>query len=215
VDVSAQPELVAREPTVRVLILNAGKATRLDGHDKLFVEAGGVPVHEWHRRAYDGLDVALVTRTGKATPDWITRVHRHDASDGPLGAVNSYLQAYDDDKELLVVYADTLIAKQDLPDGDWVGVSLLLQRRWDHVNRYGQWVNDILPQQVGVGVYRFADLDLLRRCIESLDIKLDHHLPDLLNLYAASRYLAPFTLVGWHDAGDWAALSRVPNIRSL
>lgn len=200
---------------MRVLILNAGKSTRLDGRDKMFVEAGGVPVHQWHRRAYDGLDVALVTRSDAETPSWIERVHRHDEADGPLGAVASYLNAYDDDDELLVVYADTLIAKQDFPDGDWVGVSLLLDRTWDHVNRYGQWVKDVLPTQVGVGVYRFADLTLLRRCIESLGTKPDYHLPDLLNLYGATRYLTPFTLVGWHDAGDWAALSRVPNIRSL
>lgn len=200
---------------MRVLILNAGNSTRLDGQDKLYVQAGGVRVHDWHRRAYADHEVALVTRSDRETPDWITRVHRHDEADGPLGAVASYLDAYHDDEELLVVYADTLIAKQDLGDGNWVGVSLLLDRTWDHVNRYGQWVKDVLPTEVGIGLYRFSDLDLLRRCLDELGTQADQHLPVLLNLYGRSAYISPRTIVGWHDAGDWAALARIPNIRSL
>jgi hypothetical protein len=40
--------------------------------------------------------------------------------------------------------------------------------------------------------------------------KDDHHLPDLLNLYQARVYTTQVQIVGWHDAGDPAALARVP-----
>lgn len=203
--------MVARESTVRVVILNAGRSTRLGGRDKLHVMAGGAPVHEWHKRAYADHDVALVTRSdNEPAPGWISRVVQHDAYDGPLGALAAYLGTYDDDKELLVAYADTLIARQDLPGGDWVGVSTLNDHTWDHLDSHGRWVKAVLPIQVGIGLYRFADLELLGACIERLGIHEDSHLPDLLNLYGERQHLRSVTVVGWHDAGDPIRLARVP-----
>ena len=50
----------------RLVILSAGKATRLEGKNKLLVEADGVPVHEWHRRAKQSLITDVVVHNGQA-----------------------------------------------------------------------------------------------------------------------------------------------------
>ena len=216
-DVPAQPEVVAREPTVRALIISAGKSTRLGGKQKLLLTAGGTPVHEWHRRALIDYKTAVVVRPEDdaevaATLTWADRIVPHAKTDGPVGAIAAYLQVFADDTELLVVYADTLIQPQPLPTGDWVGVSRLTDRTWDHLNAYGVWVKEALPTMVGIGLYRFADIEQLRRAIATLGDKEDQHLPDLLNLYKAQVYTPQVPIAGWHDAGDPTALARVPNV---
>jgi hypothetical protein len=208
---------VARELTVRALILSAGKSTRLGGKQKLLVTAGGIPVHEWHRRALTDYKTAVVVRPEDdaevaATLTWADRIVPHGKTDGPVGAIAAYLRLFDDDTELLVVYADTLIPAQPLPSGDWVGVSPLTDRTWDYQNKYGVWTRGELPAVVCIGLYRFTDLHELRRAISELGGKEDHHLPDLLNLYQARVYTTQAQITGWHDAGDPAALARVPQV---
>lgn len=216
-DLPAQPEVVAREPTVRALILSAGKSTRLGGKQKLLLTAGGIPVHEWHRRALIDYKTAVVVRPEDdaevaATLTWADRIVPHAKTDGPVGAIAAYLRLFDDDTELLVVYADTLIQPQPLPTGDWVGVSRLTDRVWDYPNKYGVWTRGELPATVCIGLYRFTDLHELRRAINELGDTEDQHLPDLLNLYQGRVYTTQVPIIGWHDAGDPAALARVPNI---
>lgn len=208
---------MAREQTVRALILSAGKSTRLGGKQKLLVTAGGIPVHEWHRRALTDYKTAVVVRPEDdaevaAALTWADRIVPHGKTNGPVGAIAAYLRLFDDDTELLVVYADTLIPAQPLPPGDWVGVSRLTDRTWDHQNKYGVWVKEELPTMVAVGLYRFADLQELRRVMDEVGDKDDHHLPDLLNLYQARVYTTQVPITGWHDAGDPAALARVPQV---
>jgi hypothetical protein len=207
---------------VRVVLLNAGKSTRLGGHNKLFVNAGGVPVHRWHQRALADHEVALVTRTediprSLAELPWLTRVVGHDLLDGPLGALSAYLNAFNDDEQIAVLYSDTLFPEQPLPTGDWVGVAPLITRTWDHLVGAGEgrrWVKQTPDLDVGVGIYGFADLALLRDCIARLGTKEDAHLPELLNLYGARVGVGTHRIVGWHDAGDPDALSRVPSFDS-
>lgn len=219
-DLSAQSEVVAREPSVRALIVAAGKSTRLDGKQKLLVEAGGIPVHEWHRRALIGYKTALIVRPEDdaevaATVTWADRVLPHAKTDGPVGAMAAYLRVFSDDEDLLAIYADTLIDPQPLPDGDWVGVSRLTDRTWDYRNRYGIWVKEPLPTMIGIGMYRFTNMARLRDCLAELGTKEDQHMPDLLNLYGRTEYQPQREITGWRDAGDWAALSRIKNTRSL
>ena len=202
---------------MRALILSAGKSTRLGGKQKLLVTAGGIPVHEWHRRALTDYKTAVVVRPEDdaevaAALTWADRIVPHGKTNGPVGAIAAYLRLFDDDTELLVVYADTLIPAQPLPPGDWVGVSRLTDRTWDHQNKYGVWVKEELPTMVAVGLYRFADLQELRRVMDEVGDKDDHHLPDLLNLYQARVYTTQVPITGWHDAGDPAALARVPQV---
>ena len=205
---------------MRALILAAGKATRLDGKQKLLVDAGGVPVHEWHRRALTDYKTAIVVRAEDDAEvarevQWADRVIPHAKTDGPVGAMAAYLRLFDDDDELLVIYADTLIPPQWLPTGSWVGVSRLTDRTWDYQNGYGVWVKEPLPTHVGIGLYRFDRMDTLRECMARIGTQEDQHMPVLLNEYRRTEYQPPVLIEGWHDAGDWAALSRIPNIRSV
>ena len=218
-DLPTQPALVAREPIVRVVLLNAGKSTRLGGQNKLFVNAGGVPVHRWHERALADHQVALVTRTediaqSVAQLPWLTRVVGHDLLDGPLGALNAYLNAFKDDDQIAVLYSDTLFPEQPISPGDWVGVAALSSRAWDYRDRYRGWVHQPHPAEVAVGLYAFADLTRLRDCIARLGTKTDAHLPELLNLYGGGGGVGTHRVVGWHDAGDPDALARVPSFTS-
>lgn len=205
---------MARKPTVRVLILNAGKSTRLDGQNKLFVSAGGQPVFRWHLRAFADSRIAIVTKsediwvTTQAMPT-VDRIMAHDQTDGPAGALAAYLKLHDEES-LIVAYADTLIAPQPLPEGDWVGVAPLSNRTWDHRQPGGEWAKMVPAIRVGIGLYAFSDLDYLRACLSELGTRPDQHLPDLLNLYERERPMQDLPIAGWHDAGDYDALARVP-----
>lgn len=214
-DISVKPNVVAREQTVRIVLLNAGKSTRLDGQNKLFVYAGGQPVYRWHQRAYPDAEFAIVTnsddieQTRKAFPN-ADRIVAHDEIDGPAGALSAYLNAYDD-ASVIVLYADTLIAPQPIPEGDWVGVAPLSNRTWDHRQAGGEWAKVVPSIRVGIGLYSFAEADYLRECLASLGTRTDQHLPTILNAYERRRPMLDLEIAGWHDAGDYDALARVPS----
>jgi len=199
---------------VRIVILNAGKSTRLDGQNKLLVSAGGQPVYRWHLRAFADAHIAIVTKsedievTRQAMPT-VDRIIAHDQTDGPAGALAAYLQLHDDDN-LIVAYSDTLIGPQPLPEGDWVGIAPLSSRAWDYRQPGGEWAHLVPTICVANGLYAFSDLDYLRACLAELGTRPDQHLPDLLNLYERERPMHDLPIAGWHDAGDYAALARVP-----
>lgn len=203
---------------MRVVILNAGKSTRLGGKNKLLVEAGGAPVHRWHLAAHHDAKIAVVTNgreiaaTMEAMPE-VDHILAHDQQDGPVGALAAYL-AITKDEHLIVAYADTLIAPQILPLGDWVGVAPVIHRTWDHRQPDGTWAKVTPSLRVGIGLYAFADLGYLRDCIAELGTKNDQHLPVLLNLYERRHPMRDLEVVGWHDAGDPDALARVPTFRN-
>ena len=206
--------MVAREQTVRIIILNAGKSTRLDGQNKLFVSAGGQPVYRWHQRAFPDAALAVVTKTEdvettkRALPS-ADRIVAHDAVDGPAGALSAYLSAYED-ASVTVLYADTLIAPQPIPAGDWVGIAPLSNRTWDHRQPDGSWAKVIPSIRIGIGLYSFADVGYLRACLAELGTHADQHLPAILNFYERERPMQDIEIAGWHDAGDYDALARVP-----
>jgi CTP:molybdopterin cytidylyltransferase MocA len=102
----------ARESTV-IVILAAGKASRLGGTNKLLVEAAGMPVHEWHRRAVGNEPTYAVVRSDdvgrvlSAAP-WLSGVIPHDEADGPSGALLSASTSLPDGA-LTVLFSDTLL----------------------------------------------------------------------------------------------------------
>ena len=98
----------------RAVILAAGRSSRLGGTNKLLVEAGGRPVHEWHRKVLADYEVNVVVRPDDAQAvrdamPWVHLVVTHDRFDGPGGALHSYLERIDEPDGLLVLFADTLL----------------------------------------------------------------------------------------------------------
>lgn len=206
-----------------VVILAAGKSSRLGGVNKLMVNAGGLPVHEWHRRAFDGTDISIVVAKSsisaiKTVAPWATKVVGTTAFDGPVGALDAYLSAANPTTRLTVVFADTLIPPQPMPSGDWVGVAGAPSRRWDMPSR-GHWIRGVPRVPVCVGIYSFADIDVLREAIplaKSDAAKVgetDIPMTMLLNRYAQD--IPWFKVRGWHDAGDPAAIASVPDWKTV
>ena len=110
-----------------IVILAAGKATRLGGVNKLLVEAAGLPVHEWHRRAAGDQATYAVVRGEhekavlSAAP-WLTGVIPHDEADGPSGALLSASTGLPGG-DLTVLFADTLLPQVPTHHGNWLGVA--------------------------------------------------------------------------------------------
>jgi hypothetical protein len=143
---------------VRAVVLSAGKASRLGGVNKLLITAGDRPVYEWHRALLEGYRTAVVSRPADAGEiairlPWVDRVVGHPEPDGPVGALAAYLDAYPEDEDLLVLYADTLLVPQPLPGGDWVGVAPAPARRWDFPTDRGHWARGVIDVPVCVGIY--------------------------------------------------------------
>ncbi len=206
---------------MRAVVLSAGKASRLGGVNKLLITAGDRPVYEWHRALLEGYRTAVVSRPADAGEiairlPWVDRVVGHPEPDGPVGALAAYLDAYPEDEDLLVLYADTLLVPQPLPGGDWVGVAPAPARRWDFPTDRGHWARGVIDVPVCVGIYRFAYPAELRKAIvgaredaEAIGVS-DVPMTLLLNRYAREVSLPWNRIRGWHDAGDPEALSRVP-----
>lgn len=174
---------------------------------------------EWHRRFLDGFRIAVVAPARDAAGlaialPWVDRVLGHSRADGPVGALSAYLSAYPEDGEIVVVFADTLLAPQPLPNGDWIGVAESPQRRWDFPAGDGAYLRGSLSFPVCVGIYSFAWASKLREAVaeamEDATIHGEFDVPmiRLLNRYAPGLYQMPVR--GWHDAGDPEAIGRVP-----
>lgn len=209
-----------RIPTVRrAVILAAGKSTRLGGANKLLVEAGGVPVHRWHERLLRGIPTTVITRTedvnavAEAMP-W-ARVRAHDETDGPVGALRAHFSLGRwPVEETIVLFADTLLAPQPLPEGSWVGVAPAPARTWDLPSRWG-WTRGKPYLAVCVGIYAFAYPERLYDAIRSLQIGPEVSFSELLQRYASDTQLHQNTVRGWHDAGDPAAIAAVPDFEDV
>lgn len=199
----------------RAVILAAGRSTRLGGVNKLLVNAGGVPVHEWHRRALAGFKVGAVVRptdfheVSEAAP-WLDEVVGHERQDGPVGALLAYLN--DSNEPITVVYADTLLPQVPDEDDDWVGVAKAPGRVWDYWE--GEWTRGVPYVEVCVGAYRFNCVSCLRTTARNLVAKSDGetHMADLLRSYSDEHNVQRLPLEGWQDAGDPEAVARVKKI---
>ena len=198
----------------RAVILAAGRSSRLGGTNKLLVEAGGQPVHEWHRKALADYEVNVVVRPDDAQAvrdamPWVHLVVTHDRFDGPGGALHSYLERIDEPDGLLVLFADTLL--RTIPDdpGDWVGVATPPGRVWDYWD--GDWMRGVPRVNVCVGVYHFACTDCLMRSLALLveGLAVEVSFADLLRHYSREHYVDHTQINDWQDAGDPDALARV------
>lgn len=206
---------MAREQTrPRAVILAAGRASRLGGTNKLLVEAGGQPVHEWHRTALADYEVDVVVRPDDAQAvrdamPWVRRVVTHGDYDGPGGAVLGYLDRIDQPDELLVLFADTLLREVPSESGDWVGVATPPGRVWDYWD--GEWMRGTPAVQVCVGIYNFACMHCLTDTLAHLNERAESEVPfaDLLRTYSSEHYLVHKPITGWQDAGDPDAIARV------
>lgn len=201
-----------------IVILAAGKATRMHGLNKLLVIADCDPVHEWHRRAVGDRACAVVVNSKHAqqvrsAAPWISKVVTHDKHDGPAGALLEF------DKQsphgaLTVLFADTLLPRVPDTAGDWVGVAPAPWRAWDYYDRAAGWTRGTPSVLVCCGVYRFEDRDALRESlIEAMKPDGETHMADVLRSYAARRKLNELVVDGWQDAGDAEALKRVHKMR--
>lgn len=204
-----------------IVILAAGKATRLGGTNKLLVEAAGLPVHEWHRRAAGKQPTYAVVRRDdeksvlSAAP-WLAGVIPHDEADGPSGALLSASTTLPEGA-LTVLFADTLLPQVPTQDGDWVGVAAAPWRIWDYydASTEGGWTRGIPEVLVCCGIYRFTNRELLNDIC--YDLKLgstnEVHMADVLRSYAPRQPLTELIVTGWQDAGDPDALKRVQPIK--
>jgi len=203
-----------------IVILAAGKATRLGGTNKLLVEAAGMPVHEWHRRAVRNEPTYAVVRSDdvgrvlSAAP-WLSGVIPHDEADGPSGALLSASTSLPDGA-LTVLFADTLLPEVPKQEGDWVGVAPAPWRVWDYYEHgEGGWTRGVPQVLVCCGVYRFTNRQLLNDIC--YDLKLgstnEMHMADVLRSYAPHQPLTELIVRGWQDAGDSDALKRVQLIK--
>ena len=224
-DLSVDTRMEPRVATVKpVVILAAGRATRLGGVNKLMVTAGGLPVHEWHRRAFKGASISIVVhddavRSVESEVPWADAVIGTNKFNGPVGALDAYLRQTNQTDGLIVVFADTLIPPQPFPAGDWVGVAAAPSRRWDMPSPYGHWIRGIPRVPVCVGIYGFADTSVLRQSATAAHAdaatigEKETGMTMLLNRYGLD---IPWCKVrGWHDAGDPAAIASVPKWESV
>ena len=202
----------------RAIILAAGRATRLGGENKLLVNAGGVPVARWHERLLRGVPTTIVTRSEdvRAVADAATwaRVIPHDELDGPVGALKAYRSiARYPDEETIVLFADTLLVPQPLPNGSWVGLAPAPARVWDLPSPWG-WTRGKPTLLVCVGIYAFADPARLDAAIARLTVSPEVPFSELLDSYSLTTQLNSNTVRGWHDAGDRDAIARVPDFEA-
>lgn len=210
----------------RIVILSAGKSSRLGGRNKLSLTAGGLPVLEWHRRFAEGMQAAIVTRpedagaTALAAP-WADRVIGHSEFDGPVGALAAYLRTYPEKETLRVIFADTLLPPQPLPSVDFVGIAPAPARRWDLPNYEGTFVRGTPLVEVCIGLYQFSDHPALIRAAEKATRDASCHGESevgfyrLLNHYHSEQGLFHRRVRGWWDCGDEDARRRVPAWESV
>lgn len=199
-----------------VVILAAGRATRLGGRSKLLVEAAGVMVADWHRAAIGRHQAVAVVRPEHvdAVRDyapWLAVVG-HGQIDGPGGALRAYLAAERDDSPLIVQFADTLLLAIPDEPGDWVGVAPGPWRVWDYTDRItGQFVRGTPRVLVHCGVYQFTDRSLLAAVLDELADLTDGEIPmaSVLARYQLRKPVREVLVDGWQDAGDEEALARV------
>jgi hypothetical protein len=155
-----------------IVILAAGRATRLGGTNKLLVEAAGLPVHEWHRRAAGKQPTYAVVRPDdekavlSAAP-WLAGVIPHAEADGPSGALLSASTALPEGA-LTVLFADTLLPQVPTQEGDWVGVATAPWRRSTNEVHMADVLRSYAPHQpltelIVTGWQDAGDPDALKR----------------------------------------------------
>ncbi len=210
-----------REQTV-IVILAAGKSTRLGGTNKLLVQAAGMPVHEWHRLAVGNAEAYAVVRPDseqavRKAASWLAGVITHDKADGPCAALLAASEKLPHGP-LTVLYADTLLPKVPTRYGDWVGVAPAPWRVWDYYDHSkSEWTRGVPQVQVCCGVYQFTNRELLNTICHELKRLSGNevHMAEVLKKYTRMQPMYQLTVEGWQDAGDLDALKLVKQIKEI
>lgn len=189
-----------------VVILAAGKSTRLNGYSKLLVQAAGTTVLEWHLRALKGAIAGVVVRPNEAgtiyLSGWRGPIVETNDTRGPSRALERYLLDTGVTGPLTVIYGDTVLPSIPEERGSWVGVADAPSRRvWDYHNGV-RWTRGETTGEVCIGAYRFDDAEKLLDTIRSLK---SSEMIDVLSSYGEMR---PLRIDGWQDTGDFQALQR-------
>ncbi len=196
-----------------IALLSAGKSTRVGGANKLLMDAGGLRVHEWHRRAIGSRATVAVVNSSHASQvreeaPWLNEVLEHDAHDGPGGALLAFDRAHPHG-DVIVLFADTLLKRVPEVHGDWVGVADAPGRVWDYHDARAGWTRGKPVQLVCCGVYRFTDRELLRRSLQEQSDDGELNIATVLQRYTQQRGASKLIINDWQDAGDFDALKRV------
>jgi hypothetical protein len=187
-----------------VVVLAAGKSTRLNGYSKLLVQAAGTTVLEWHMRALKGALAGVVVRPGESgrvyLSGWRGPIVETDDTRGPARALERYLVDTGVNGPITVVYGDTVLPELPNSPGSWVGVAEAPSRRvWDYHNGI-RWTRGATVGEVCIGLYHFDDAQRLHDVIRSLR---SSEMIDVLEAYGEMK---PLIIEGWQDTGDFQAL---------
>jgi len=202
---------------MRVVVLSAGKSTRLDGICKMLVWAKDKPVHKWHTDAWleVPLDAVVLSKDVKtlASNEWNgSEIYGYDGGGGPASALRHYLSKTTHTGTLLVSFADSLLKGPVMDRGDWVGVSNMpINRQWDYPAAKG-WIRGKPRVPVCMGLYQFTDVDALRHAIDKISPeRFSPEIPmvDVLTQYHKIHPLRDLYIGGWQDAGDWESIKTV------
>jgi len=199
----------------RVVILAAGRSSRLGGKNKLLVKAGNKLVAEWHRQLLANTYVAAVVRPSDfyeidETMPWLSCLLSHKEYDGPAGALLSYLNTDTSGEPLTVLFADTLLRELPDADGDWVGIAQVTGRVWDYWD--GEWTRGVPFIQVCVGAYQFSCMDCLKGILRVLIADNEGRevsMAEVLRRYDGNHMLEHVHCDDWQDAGDPEAIAKV------
>lgn len=189
------------------IMLSAGRATRLGGGCKAMKLVGGRTMHEWWRRTH--LDKPTVVCRSEDAASIPGPSIVCDEGGGPAFALRAALALVAE--PVTVVYADTWVPAVPHED-EFCGVAAARgPRSWDVVEdglvAY-RHVDADEAALVAIGLYRFADVERLGKCVDEAingrTIGAEVGLADVVNLYGL-----PFVpVVGWQDVGDPQALAR-------
>jgi len=197
----------------RVVVLAAGKSTRLGGACKLLLSAGGVPVHQWHSSAWGGdIDAVVLPEhvDQLAGSGWEGRTFGVGGAVGPARTLLEYMNAVREQGRVTVVYADSLLRSRIDSPGDWVGVSVAPGRQWDYWDGFS-WVRGAPKFEVCCGIYQFEDGAVLLDVLSGIEYRdgAEIGMTAVLQRYDHKRRMERLQISDWQDAGDWHALEAV------
>jgi hypothetical protein len=201
---------------VTTLLLSAGNATRLGdaapGGCKALTPVGGKTMLGWWLDIDPGLTLICRTEHVPQLYSGLVEVFTCDDGGGPAKAVAKALPYCDG--PITVAYADTWVAVNSMPLGvDWCGVAAAAGgRNWDVLEDGLMAYRHVEAGDValvGIGLYRFADVDRLGKALdEAIDManelgNAEAGMADVVNIYGCS--FRP--VLGWQDVGDAHALA--------
>lgn len=206
----------------QVVVLAAGRSTRLDGKCKLIVHAAEKPIHQWHTDAWINAKVDAVTRNEHVqeilNDNWAgAALVGFDGDGGPVGALRAYLEApgalLDASAGLVVAYADSLIKSPIYEQGSWVGVAHAPGGRvWDYPQN-NSWTRGVPRVEVCMGIYRFHSVEALRSVLQSVPLPSPSNkevaMIEVIKSYEKEYTMTKLRIDGWQDAGDWESIARV------